>query len=552
MCSIRAASLALLVWGCGPERGPRIPAAGHDTPVWGGSFRYADDDDIRTLDPAVGYDEVTWTAEHLVFNTLLDYDAEVHLVGSLAERWEVSPDGLLWTFHLRPGVRFHNGRLLVADDVLASWNRLLDPSLASPGADFFGQIEGAETVLAGEATQASGLAAPDPATVLVRLNQADPTFANSVAMLFAAVIPIEEVELRGDDWSRRPVGTGPFIVKEWLPDQRTTFVRNPDYWEEGLPYLDEVVHLARHSRSLQLLKLEAGELEEVNRLTAPDYLWIKRTPAWAPQLQEVSSIDTYGEMMNTELPPFDDVWFRRAVSAAIDREKLKKLRNGRQRPTVSWVPPPLEGNAEWETLDADERQAYRYQRHDPDLARECMEKAGYPDGYPEPIPYWTLNDEASRTTSQSIQQDLAGIGVQIEIKNTTFPAYLSATGSRHTVPMSYIAWVMDYPNPKNFLETKFHCKSRSDENTLNDSFYCNPEVDRLLDEAAAELDPVAAGKIYRAAQAIIAEDAPYAFEYHSTQLSVTQPYVRGFVLHPVWTRDMTHAWLDLPEGRPAP
>lgn len=551
--AVCAKALLLLLLACTAHRGPKRLAYGHDHPVYGGTFTFADEDDIRTLDPAIGYDEVSWQCEHLIFNTLLAYDDQMRLVGDLARSWEVSDDGLTWTFHLRQGVRFHNGREMVAQDVVNSWNRIFDPQLASPGADFLGIIEGAEDVLEGKTDHARGLVAADRYTVRATLEHPDPTFANMVAMMFAAVIPIEEVEREGDRWPYHPVGTGPFMVEDWQLGEKTVFVRNPDYFVPGLPYLDKVVHLARYPRSVQFLKLEADELSEVNRLTSPDYLWVKSNPLWAPYLEEVSLEDTYAEMMNTEMEPFDNVWFRRAVSTAIDREKLRKLRNGRVHPSVSWIPPGIDGHVRWEEMGPEEREYYKYQRYDPELSKECLKKAGYPNGYTgKPITYWTLTSEGSMVSALSIQQDLAEVGIPIEIHNTTFPAYLSATGRRHTVQMAYTGWVMDYPDPRNFLETRFACKSIAEENSTNDSFYCNPKVDALLEEAATEPDRVRRKALYDEAQALISQDAPYAVEYHSTTQSVTQPYVKGFRIHPVYTRDITRAWLDLPSGREAP
>jgi len=536
------------------------PAAGHSTPVYGGTFTYADEDDIRTLDPAVGYDEVSWTAFRLIFDQLLSYDEQDHLGPGLAESWEVSPDGLDWVFHLRHDVHFHGdgttrGRELVAQDVVYSWTRLFDPHLGSPGADFYQVIDGATDVLDGTATSIRGLQALDPWTVTVHLTRPDSTFANAVAMTFGSVVPREAVEARGEQWSFSPVGTGPFSVADWKLGEKTVFVANRDYWQPGLPYLDRIVHLANYPRPVQFLKLEAGELDQVNRLTSPDYMWIRSDPRWSQQLSEVPSIDTYGEMMNVELPPFDDVWFRRGVAAAIDREKLGRLRNGRLRPTVSWLPPGIDGHVEWDELSAEDRVHYQYQRHDVELAKQCLDKSRYfQDGHytGPPITYWSLADEASNTTSQSVQQDLSLVGVPLAIKTTTFPTYLSAVGRPREVQMAYTAWVMDYPDPRNFLETIFACDSRAQENSQNTSFYCDPETDELLQAAAVEVDHDRRTALYEQAQARIADAAPVAVEYHSTTISVVRPQVKGFRVDPIWTRDMSRAWLDVPEGRATP
>ncbi len=528
------------------SNGPDLPA-GHALPVYGGEVVIADEDDYRTLDPAISYDERGWNGEWMIFDTLVRYDENLQIVPHLATRWERSEDGLTWTFHLRDDVRFHNGRAMVAADVVYSWSRLFDPTLASPGADFFGAIVGADDVLAGagrggNAETPSGLSAPDATTVVVRLKRVDPTFIYAVGMLFGSVIPREEVEARGDQWAFSPVGTGPFVLTEWALGEKTVFLANRDYWNPTLPYVDRVTHLAGYPANVQFLKLEAGEIHQVDRVTAPDYLWARQDPVWSKQLALVPQVDTYAERMDCERAPFDNVWFRRAVSAAINRDKLAQLRNGRLTPTSSFLPPGMPGHEE----------GLPWQSYDPVAAKEALAKAGYPDGYPDSIPYMTLTDEASRTLSQSIQQDLSAIGISIEIQAVTFPMYLTATQKKDTVSFSYAAWAMDFPHPSNFLEAKFHSKNIADENSVNDARYRNPEVDALLDQARAALDPAAQTELYRAAHRLIAADAPYAFAYHSSTTLVTAPVLRGFVPSAVYSRDLRGVWLDQADGRAAP
>lgn len=547
--AVRWIGVLIGVFGCTRGSAPPLRAAGSPTPVVGGTLRYASENDVRSLDPAVGYDEVSAEVMNLVFDGLLRFDAGTTLEPALAESFTRSEDGRTYTFVLRPGLRFHNGRAVVAEDVVQSWARLFDPRLASPGADFFRLVEGAEARLQGDPTAPLGLSAPDARTVVVRLREPDPTFLSVVAMSFGAVVPIEEVEARGERWFMEPVGTGPFTLESWQMGGELVLRRNPDYWEPGLPYLDTIVRESNVPRDLQLLRMEAGELHQTYRLSAPDYLWVKSEPAWAAQLLEYPSTDTYGEFMNTELKPFDNVWFRRAVSAAIDRDKLRKIQNGRALPTVSWVPPSLEGHLVWAELSPEEQADLQYQRHDPALARRCLAEAGYPDGYPgPPIDYWTINTSGALMTAMSVQADLAEIGVPIEIRNTTFSAYLSATGRRGAVAMGYGAWSMDYPHQRNFLEPRFHSRNIADENSSNETFFSDPEVDAWLDAAARSLDPAEQTALYRLAHRRIAREAPYAFEYHSLSISLTQPALRGFRSSSLVQRDPRRAWLDLPPG----
>jgi ABC-type transport system substrate-binding protein len=431
---------------------------------------------------------------------------------------------------------------MTSADVVYSWERLFDPALASPATDFFDVIEGSDARMDGTADHLSGLSAPDGMTVVARLKEPDRTFANVVAMLFGAVVPKEEVERLGDDWALTPVGTGPFEVEERDIGERATFVANRDYWEPGIPYLDRITFLSQIPRATGFLKLEADEVQEITRISGPDYLWLKQQPAWADRMVDTPAPDTYGEMMNTEMPPFDNVWFRRAVSSAIDRDKLAKVRNQRIRATSSFLPPGMPG------YDED----VPYQKYDLAVARDCMAKAGYPDGYPETIEYWVLTDETSVLMALSVQSDLARIGIHVELKPVSFPVYLTASARRKTVRFAYCSWNMDYPDPSNFLDPKFKCSARAEENSNNESFYCNPAVDELLVRAHREPDADTRAALYTQAQRIIGADAPWVWEYHSDNVSVTQPYVKGFRNHPVWPRDPTRAWLDLADGRPSP
>jgi len=151
-----------------------------------------------------------------------------------------------------------------------------------------------------------------------------------------------------------------------------------------------------------------------------------------------------------------------------------------------------------------------------------------------------------------VQQDLSLVGIPMVIKTTTFLTYLSAVGCFKMVQMAYTAWVMDYPDARNFLETIFACDSRAEENSQNTAFYCDEQTDALLKQAAVEVDADRRTALYEQAQARIAEAAPVAVEYHSTTISVTRPQVKGFRVDPIWTRDMSQAWLDVASGRPTP
>ena len=530
----------LLLVGCQARTDHTL--LGSTTPRWGGTLRVPNQDDFRTLDPAIGYDEVTSFGIHSLFNTLVNYDASLNIVPELAERFELSPDGLVYTFWLHHGVLFHNGREMTAVDVSYALHRILDPQVPCPGAAYYRKIKGAGPFTEGKTDHIEGIQVLDPYTLQITLEGVDMTFLKALALPFAAPIPKEEVERWGDQFGRHPVGTGPFVLKEWRSDEIVIFERNNHYWEEGLPYLDRIEFLPGYSREVAFLKFESGEVDQLDRLTSPDYLWVISNPELKKLLLTGPAMDFMGEQMNTEMPPFDNKKFRQALNYAVNKQVQIKLRNNRYEEARGPLPPQLPG------FD-DTLVGYPYNL---EKAKKLMAEAGYPNGYPGRITYWTPVSEASIQLSQALQQDLKAVGVDMEIKLVDFPTYLTASGRRGTVAFSYGAWLMDFPDPSNFLIPLFHSMNATDENATNGSFYVNPHVDELLELGQKEVDPVRRLEYYREVQRIVVDDAPYIFEYHQLKTEMVQPWVKGYRLETVWPRNFRTTWLDLPGTRDTP
>ena len=220
--------LAAVLAACGGATPTAAPAAtqasGATTPRKGGELTVAYKDDLATLDPAVGYDWTNWPAEKLVFDGLLDYDSGTTIAPRLAESLpQINAEATVYTFKLRQGVKFSNGRELVADDVVYSLTRVLDPKTASPGSGFFTGIKGAQDFIDGKATLVEGIKALDANTVQFTLAAPDVTFLNKMALNFAFIAPKEEVAKAGENFGHAPVGTGPYLLKEWKSGQSLTF-----------------------------------------------------------------------------------------------------------------------------------------------------------------------------------------------------------------------------------------------------------------------------------------------------------------------------------------
>jgi ABC-type transport system substrate-binding protein len=531
------------VSGCRePYPQPRLQGAGHREPVRGGIFRYAFDSDIRSLDPHVAYDELSGAVVHMLFDTLVDYaPGTTELTPSLAERWEISPDGLQYTFHLREGVRFHNGRAMTAEDVRLSFERMLDPQrVPCPGTSFYHLIDGFEDFQEHRAAHLRGLEVLDARTVRFRLTQPDQTFLNALALPFAAPIPVEVADALGRDrFGQQPSGTGPFELERWETGSRVVLRRNSHYWQAGRPYLDGIVVETGIARYLQFMRFQRGDLDHVHTasLSTADYMWVHEQPAWRPYVIDRPDISMYALSMNTEKPPWNNVHLRRAVAFAIDREAMARSRNYRIRPLGGIYPPGMPG------YDEHLPGAHHY---DLARARQEMALAGYANGLPGEHELWVTEGEAGAAYGQLIQADLARIGIHIRLRQASFAVFLATTQRRGAVEMTLSAWSQDYPDPSNFIETLFHSRNIQDENAQNVSFYRNPRLDELLDRARIEPDHERRLEMYREAERIVVADAPWAFMYTVVRTEVNQPYVRGYQMNPVFAHDFRNVWLDLP------
>lgn len=543
-----ALALALVVIGAAvvscrdPHLQPTYMGAGLPGPRRGGTFRFAFDADVRTLDPHLANDVVAGIPGKLLFDSLVDYAADTPtIVPSLAERWEVSPDGKRYTFHLRPNARFSNGRRVVSEDFRYSWERLLNARrIPSPGAENYRLIDGYDDYREGRAPHLRGVLTPDPATLVVNLSAADQTFLHVLAMRFAAAVPSEVVERMGDEaFALAPVGAGAFMLERWEQGTRMTFRRNPYYWNAPRPYLDRIEFELSVARHLQFMRFLAGEIDFAHTysLSTSDLLWVRRNQAWRPYVTRapVASIGAF--MMNTQMRPFDNVHVRRAVTYAIDRESICRARNNRIAPAWGLYPPGIPG--------------YRAnlpnrQRYDVDAARREMALAGYPNGYPEEIDLWLGDGDAGTIYGQLIQADLARIGMRVRLHQAALSVYYASLGLPNTVSLAFDGWVMDYPDPANFIEPNFHSRAIQAENSSNHSFYRSRELDDLLDRGKTEPDHAARIGLYQQAEEVLLRDAPWAFVYTPVEDSVVQPYVRGYAPHSVWSYYVGDVWLDLP------
>ncbi len=530
---------SLLLIGC-PElpSGPRYLGAGSQTPKRGGTLLLWEEARVRTLDPHTAGDQISGVLIELMYDSLYAYDHEAKLVPRLAaELPAISEDGRTLTIPIRRGVRFHNGRELDARDVVWSLERMLSAELHSPGAGYFDAIEGLPEYQAKQSPHVRGLSQVDPYTVRITLTRADQSFVYALAMRYASPMPREELA-KGVNPKRSSCGTGPFKLVSWDPGVRLVVERHPQYHRAGLPYLDRVVFEEGVVRATGVMRFRNGEVDLATRMSPADAVFMRSSP-WAKYMTVGARADTYGLVMNTEMPPFDNLHVRRAVAFAIDRERWSRARNGLILPTGQMVPPKVDG------YDASLPHA---QHFDLAKAREEMKLAGHPDGLPAPVTMWINEGSAARAYFELAQADLGKIGIQLEAKTVSFPVYLEETAKRRNAQMSAAGWSLDFPDASNIL----HLVSKraiAERDSENRAFFRDDRVNELLERAIVERDKDTRSALYREANDRVAELAPWAFFCNTAAPQAWQPYVRNYSPHPIHWIYVAETWLDLPRKR---
>ena len=503
-------ALAALVACSPPGRAPSWRAAGHAAPLAGGTLHVATSDPIATLDPTLEDDEISGLVVHELVDTLVGYAPDsTRLVPHLAARWEISPDGRAYTFWLRDGLAYADGAPIRAADVAFALDRARREA-ASPFAAYLANVTAIEAPAGGEL--AIALAHPDAGFLAV------------MAMTFTA-----------PQRPGQPHGSGPFVLASWDRGVAVVLRRNPRYWDAADVHLGAIELAENVPRDAQFLRFQRGELDAIEHPAAPDYLWLMAQPAWRPFIHACATMNAYGSRMDVREEPFNHRRVRQALNYALDKQHSVKLLQGAAVPAHGILPPGVLGRDD----------ALAPYPHDPARARALLAAAGYPNGFD--VDYLIMADDEAERLAGSLQHDLGEVGVRVHIVELSYASYAAALAADDGPAFAKVGWVGDSPDPSSFLDPSFGSRAIGGGGT-NFARYGNPALDALLDAARAEPDPGKRAALYRRAERIVYDDAPWLWDYHQQLVEITQPYVRGYAPHPVWGRDYTHAWLDLGPG----
>ncbi len=446
----------------------------------------------------------------LVYEGLVEVDPELVPQPGLAESWEISSDGLTYTFALHRGVTFHNGRPFVASDVVYSIERIKNPVTASPSASYVAGISKMDT--------------PDDATVVMTLAAPDASFLTKLAFWGVSIVPREEVEKTGD-LTQTMVGTGPFTFTEYVPNTRVVLGRNGNYWQQGKPYLDGVELNIIPEDTSRTTALVSGTVEFIEQVPHKDIAILEADEAIV--LAGNRATNLWWLTFNTRKPPFDSIDFRQAVAKAMDRQQIIDAAVfGHGAPLLALYP-----EAFWA--------GYEGEVPPPDIegAKALLVGLSLPADFRPRLLTWSQYGFLSNT-SVVVQEQLRQIGIQAEIDAQENAIYIENyfSGNFDIAVMG----ASGYMDPNEYLEQSFKTNGVN-----NAAGYSNPDLDALIDQGLRTTDREARVGIYQAAQQIIIDEAPWISLYTSDTYEGLRSNVKGYThMLSGGLTSLRETWLD--------
>ncbi|MEH7125041.1 ABC transporter substrate-binding protein [Bacillus sp. JJ1773] len=492
-------------------------SAKKDTLVYGRSG------DSTSLDPISTTEGETFKVTENIFETLLEYgDQDTTVNPGLAEEWSVTDDGVSYTFKLRKGVKFHDGTDFNAEAVVFNFNRWMNGNEESfPYYSMFGGYKGEEGHVIKE------VKAVDDYTVQFDLTRPQAPFLKNIAMSPFGMASPAAVEKYGDKFRENPVGTGPFKFVEWKQNDTITIEKNTEYWKVGYPKINKVIFRVIPENTARLNSLANGEIDIMDGLNNSDEATVLGNDKL--QIIERPSMNVGYIGLTTNRKPFDNKLVRQAINHAVDKQSIiDAFYGGKADAAVNPMPSSIEGYN-------DAIEPYPY---DLEKAKALLKEAGYENGFE--IDLWAMPvarpymPEAQKV-AEVIQESLSKIGVKANIQSVEWATYLDKA-SKGEFDMFMLGWTGDNGDPDNFLYTLLDKDSIGSNNY---SYYSNDELHDILIQAQTEPEQEKRNELYRKAQEIIHDDAPWVPLVHSTPLLAAAKDVANYLPHPTGSEALT-------------
>ena len=477
--------------------------------------------------------------DHIVGDMILGLttqDAKGEPIAGAAERWESSPDGLTWTFHLRDH-QWSDGQPVTADDFVFSWRRILDPKFAASYAYYLHLIKNAQAVNTGKmpATEL-GVSAPDAKTLVVTLEHPAPYLAEYMMHASTFPVPRHVVEAKGDAWARAGnyVSNGAYTLVEWIPNDHITLEKNPRFYDAANVKVDRIVFYPTMDYTAAPRRLRAGELDTQSRLPAREIDFLRAN--MAETLRLTPQLTTQFLAVNQAKKPFDDKRVREALNLAIDREALtQKIRKMDEPPAYSFVPPSIAnypGVAGFPFKSMP--QADRVKR-----AQELMRQAGYGPNNRMKATYDIRSSSADALRDPAaIQQMWREIYVDVDLRQNDTAVFYAKLQERD-FEIGQAAWGADFNDATTFLDLL------RTGNANNWGQYSNPKFDGLLDQANREVDIAKRGQLLAQAEQLALDDYPIIPTLFWVTGGLVRPYVKNWEANPTDTHRTR--WVEIDE-----
>ncbi len=515
--------LTTLAAGCGPS--------GSNGQV----FRYALEAEPATLDPAKSTAIPESLVQLQIFEGLTRLDAKDQPAPGVAEKWEVSPDGLKYVFYLRTDAKWSNGEPVTAHDFEFAWKRALSPEVASENAYMLFPVKNAQAYNEKKVTADQvGVKAIDDHTLEVTLEKPTAYFLSLVA--FHAFYPVHQktVTANPDTWAihvNTLVSNGPFKVANWVHNGKIEFVKNDQYWDAAAVKLAKMEWPIVESQTTRLILVENNQVDMMVEPPVVEHDRLNR----AGLLKISPYLGIYYYVFNTQAPPFDNVLVRKAFALATSREILvKNIVKGGKQPAYAWVAPGLVNPATGRDF---REEGGNYAAEDAALAKKLLAEAGYPDGNGlPPITILFNTGEMHKAIAEAIQEMWKqNLGVSVTLTNQESKVFLESR-TQGEFQIARASWIGDYADPMTFMDVF--------KDTGNDARYNNPAYNLLVEQAQSTIDQQVRMRALHEAEKILFDDAVIIPIYYTTQPYVAKPYVKGYFWSVLGLADFKAAFIE--------